>query len=195
MFCMCKNKIASKVGLKLQETEMNGVFCRSSWRRSVVALLALWYILLKIIFTVLCSLTVRQIPATVHWHFFDSGQPHIGFIDDDNKYRVCKTVERSAVISDLERWAAAGVACTCHRGRRRGRNTWTDRSGFSPPVSCPGWSGPCPPPHASAALKHAHGQTSMCQTLLPESHYIIFQQFVELPILFCLLSLVIHFLE
>lgn len=151
------------------------------------------YIVMKL--SLLCSAALMYCKYPPLTFFFDLEQPHIGFTDDGNKYRASKTAERGAAISDLERWAAVSVACTCHRGRRRGRNTWTDRSGFSPPFSCPGWSGPCPPPHASAALKHTRGRTSMCQTLLPDSLYIIFQQFVELLILFCLLPLGVHFLE
>lgn len=154
MFRMCKNKTDSKGGLKLQKTEISGVFCRLLWHCSVVVLLAFWYILSLNCYCKYRPLTFFRFRAATYWLFIDNG----------NKYRACKTAERSAVISGLERWAAVSVACTCHRGRRRGRNTWTDRSGFSPPVSCPGWSGPCPHPHASAALKHTRGQTSMCHS-------------------------------
>ena len=99
---------------------------------------------------------------------------------------------------DGEASAARSVQCTCHRGRRRGRSTWRGQSGSSQPVSCPGWSGPCPRPHASAALQHTHTQTHT-QHIMSDSFsvstrfFFIYQEISLLLILLCPSPLFIHF--
>lgn len=125
--------------------------------------------------------------------FFYLEQPHIGFIDDGNKYT--DSGEKRG-----DQWFGALSSCECCLYLSQGqtqRPQHLDRSVrfFSACLmSWLIWSMPSST-RFSCSETHTRGQTSMCQTLLPESHYIIFQQFVELLILFCLLPVVIHFLE